>query len=99
MTDPYEILGIPRSATQEEIRAAWKRRAQQLHPDVCKDSDASERFNEAHTAYVMLSTVARARSEASRIGAEQLWARVSSRPPTQRQRVGLAIFDVLLRLL
>ena len=49
--DYYKILGIPRNATQEEIRRAYRKRARKYHPDVNKDKNAEEEFkrvNEAH---------------------------------------------------
>ena len=53
--DYYEILGLGRSATDEEIRAAHRRLARQLHPDLNKASDAAARFNEVQRAYEVLS--------------------------------------------
>jgi len=40
----YETLGVTRDATQEQIRAAFRGLAKKLHPDVCKEPDAGERF-------------------------------------------------------
>ena len=48
----YSILGIPRSATLEGVRGAYRKMARIWHPDICKDPDATERFkmiNEAHS--------------------------------------------------
>ncbi len=53
--DYYEILGVSRNATQEELKAAFRRLARQYHPDVNKAPDAEERFKEINEAYAVLS--------------------------------------------
>lgn len=52
--DYYEVLGVPRSATQEEVRAAYRKLARTLHPDVNKATDAQEKFAEVQAAYDVL---------------------------------------------
>ncbi|MBT8484830.1 MAG: DnaJ domain-containing protein [Phycisphaerales bacterium] len=54
-TDYYEALGITRSASAEEIRAAYRKLARQYHPDVNKSPDAATRFSEITEAYEVLS--------------------------------------------
>jgi molecular chaperone DnaJ len=53
--DYYEILGIPRNASSDDIKAAFRKMARQYHPDVNKAADAEERFKEINEAYAVLS--------------------------------------------
>lgn len=54
--DPYEVLGVSRDATQEEIKKAYRRLARRYHPDANPDDpEAAERFKEVAHAYEILS--------------------------------------------
>jgi molecular chaperone DnaJ len=53
--DFYEILGIPRNASTDDIKSAFRKLARLYHPDVSKEEDAEERFKEINEAYGVLS--------------------------------------------
>jgi molecular chaperone DnaJ len=53
--DFYQVLGVNRQASQEEIKKAFRRLARQYHPDVNKNPDAEARFKEINEAYEILS--------------------------------------------
>src|SRR5690242_339959 len=56
MRDLYEVLGVERGASQADLKKAYRRLAQQYHPDKCGgDKDAEEKFKEAANAYQVLS--------------------------------------------
>jgi curved DNA-binding protein len=55
--DYYAILGVPRTATEDEIKKAFRKLARQHHPDVSKDKKGSEdKFKEINEAYEVLGT-------------------------------------------
>ena len=52
--DYYQIMGVARGASQEEIKRAYRKLARKFHPDVSKEPNAEERFKELQEAYEVL---------------------------------------------
>ena len=53
--DPYKLLGVPKTASDAEIRKAYRALAKKYHPDVNKDPKSQERFKEISAAHTLLS--------------------------------------------
>ena len=82
--DYYETLGVPKTATEEEIRSAFRKLARKYHPDVAKDKKAAEeKFKEINEAYEVLSDPEK-RKKYDKLGAD--WNRPGGfQPPPQWQ--------------
>lgn len=72
-TDYYGVLGVGKTASEKDIRAAFRRLARQHHPDVSKDPKAGERFKRINEAYQVLSDPKK-RAKYDQLGAD--WERI-----------------------
>lgn len=91
MRDPYEVLGVGRNATQEEITVAYRRLAKQYHPDLHPgDSSAQKKMSEINVAYEEIkSGRARYQDYSQPQQRQQPWGR----PYAQRQSNPYGGFD------
>ena len=55
MEDLYEILGVSRNASQDEIKKAYRKLAKQYHPDINKEPGAEEKYKKINAAYTVLN--------------------------------------------
>jgi curved DNA-binding protein len=77
--DYYQVMGLPRTATQDEVKRAYRKLARKFHPDVSKEPDAETRFKELGEAYEVLKDPEK-RAAYDRLGAN--WkAGQDFRPP------------------
>jgi curved DNA-binding protein len=89
--DYYEVLGVPRGASEAEIKKAFRKLARQHHPDVAKNKrEAEEKFKEINEAYEVLGDPAK-RKKYDELGAD--WkAGAEFRPPPGWQPFGEGAF-------
>ena len=82
--DYYAVLGVPKNATQAEIKKAYRKLAQQLHPDANPgNADAEARFKEVSSAYDVLGDADKRKryDEVRAPGPEPVRARPDGREP------------------
>src|SRR3712207_5877342 len=78
--DPYELLGVSREASGEDVRRAYRRLARKHHPDANPDDPrAEERFKEIQQAYEVLSNPEKRRNYDERVRATSRKSRGGSR--------------------
>ncbi|MEJ0012199.1 MAG: DnaJ C-terminal domain-containing protein [Bauldia sp.] len=71
MRDPYEVLGVSRTASEAEIKSAFRKLAKKHHPDTNSDPKSKERFNEANAAYEIIGDKAKRKQfDKGEIGAD-----------------------------
>lgn len=75
--DYYKVLGVPRSASEEQIRKAYREQARKYHPDVNKADDAEEHFKAVNEAHQVLSDPEK-RAKYDQFGAD--WERYQANP-------------------
>ena len=52
--DYYETLGVPRGASSDDVKKAYRKLAHKYHPDITKDPDGEEKFKAVNEAYKTL---------------------------------------------
>ena len=62
VNDPYKILGVPRNASEDEIRRAYRRLAKEKHPDLNPGNAGAEAFKKISAAYALLSDAEKRRA-------------------------------------
>ena len=84
--DYYQALGLPRTASEEDIKREYRKLARKYHPDVSKEKDAEQRFKDVNEAYDVLKD-AKKRALYDQYG--EAWKAVAEghAPPTDAERV------------
>jgi curved DNA-binding protein len=85
--DYYEALGVPRGASADDIKKAYRKLAQKYHPDVTKDPEGEEKFKEVAEAYQTLKDPEK-RAAYDQLGASYQPGQEFRPPPDWEQRFG-----------
>ena len=88
--DYYEVLGVSRDASQEEIKKAYRTLAKKYHPDVSTDPNATEKFAEIQVAYDCLSNPDK-KANYDRFGTEDMVLLVVNQEQVSDLKIFLAI--------
>lgn len=78
--DYYEVLGIKRNATEDEVKVAYRKLARKYHPDVSKEPDAEDRFKEVGEAYAVLKDLEK-RAAYDQVGSQTKHGQDFTPPP------------------
>lgn len=92
-SDLYSILGVPRQATADEVKKAYRKLARELHPDVNPSKEAPKRFAEVQKAYEILSDDAK-RQTYDQFGTDAFDASGAAHPRPSRPRNAKASVSV-----
>lgn len=85
--DYYKILGVPRDASQDDIKKAYRKLARKYHPDVSKEANAEDKFKEVGEAYEVLRD-AQKRAQYDQFGSNYRHGQSFNPPPGWEEDIG-----------